>query len=65
MPTKEYAKRKLTQGSIGKEHYPYKVPKLNPLHFEERSVTVDPYVLGVLLGDGYICGTQVQFATND
>lgn len=65
MPTKEYAKRKLTQGSTGKEHYPYKVPKLNPLHFEERSVTVDPYVLGVLLGDGYICGTQVQFATND
>lgn len=65
MPTKEYAKRKLTQGSIGKEHYPYKVPKLNPLHFEERSVTVDPYVLGVLLGDGYICGTRVQFTTND
>lgn len=65
MPTKEYAKRKLTQGSIGKEYYPYKVPKLNPLRFEERTVTVDPYVLGVLLGDGYICGTRVQFTTND
>lgn len=65
MPTKEYAKRKLIQGSPGKEHYPYKVPELNPLHFEEQPITIDPYVLGVLLGDGYICGTQVQFTTND
>lgn len=65
MPTKEYAKRKLTQGSKGKEHYPYKVPAINPLRFDEKPIHIDPYVLGVLLGDGYICGSQVRFSTAD
>ena len=65
MPTKEYAKRKLTQGSKGKEHYPYKVPAINPLRFDEKPIHIDPYVLGVLLGDGYICGSQVRFSTSD
>ena len=65
MPTKEYAKRKLTQGSKGKEHYPYKVPAINPLRFDEKPIYIDPYVLGVLLGDGYICGSQVRFSTAD
>ena len=65
MPTKEYAKRKLTQGSKGKEHYPYKVPAINPLRFDEKPTHIDPYVLGVLLGDGYICGSQVRFSTAD
>lgn len=65
MRTVDYMKRKLKQGSPGKEHYPYKIPELNPLNFDERPVTVDPYVLGVLLGDGYICGDQVRFSTAD
>lgn len=65
MPTKEYAKRKLTQGSKGKEHYPYKVPAINPLRFDEKPIRIDPYVLGILLGDGYICGSQVRFSTAD
>lgn len=65
MRTVDYMKRKLKQGSPGKEHYPYKIPELNPLNFDERPITVDPYVLGVLLGDGYICGDQVRFSTAD
>ena len=63
--TVDYMKRKLKQGSPGKEHYPYKIPELNPLKFDERPITVDPYVLGVLLGDGCICGDQVKFSTAD
>lgn len=63
--TVDYMKRKLKQGSPGKEHYPYKIPELNPLRFDERPITVDPYVLGVLLGDGYICGDEVRFSTAD
>lgn len=65
MRTVDYMKRKLKQGSPGKEHYPYKIPELNPLKFDERPITVDPYVLGVLLGDGCICGDQVKFSTAD
>ena len=65
MPTKEYMKRKLIQGSPGKECYPYKVPAINPLRFDSKPVPIDPYVFGVLLGDGCLCGTQVQFSTAD
>lgn len=65
MRTVDYMKRKLKQGSPGKEHYPYKIPELNPLKFDERPITVDPYVLGILLGDGCICGDQVKFSTAD
>ena len=36
MRTKDYAKRKLIQGSPGKEYYPYKIPALNPLKFDSR-----------------------------
>lgn len=65
MTTKEYSKRKLQQGSPGKYCYPYKLPTSNPLHFNQTTPKVDPYVMGVLLGDGYICGSQIMFSTDD
>ena len=65
MTTKEYSKRKLQQGSPGKYFYPYKLPTNNPLHFNQTTPKVDPYVTGVLLGDGYICGSQIMFSTED
>lgn len=65
MTTKEYSKRKLQQGSPGKYCYPYKLPTNNPLHFNQTVPKVDPYVMGVLLGDGYICGSQIMFSSND
>lgn len=65
MTTKEYSKRKLQQGSPGKYFYPYKLPTNNPLHFNQTTPKVDPYVMGVLLGDGYICGSQIMFSTED
>lgn len=65
MTTKEYSKRKLQQGSPGKYFYPYKLPTNNPLHFNQTTPKVDPYVMGVLLGDGYICGSQIIFSTED
>lgn len=63
--TEEYSKLKLQQGSPGKYCYPYKLPSINPLHFNQTAPLVDPYVMGVLLGDGYICGTQIRFSTDD
>ena len=65
MTTKEYSKRKLQQGGPGKYFYPYKLPTNNPLHFNQTTPKVDPYVMGVLLGDGYICGSQIMFSTED
>ena len=65
MRTKDYAKRKLIQGSPGKEYYPYKIPSLNHLKFDEHKIDIDPYVLGVLLGDGCISTSQIFFSSDD
>lgn len=65
MRTVDYMNRKLVQGSKNKEYYPYKVPEINPLHFNFTSIDIDPYVLGVLLGDGHICGSQIIFSSDD
>jgi replicative DNA helicase len=34
--------------------YNYRLPIVSPIHFEEKEVLIDPYLLGLLLGDGYI-----------
>ncbi|HEY7512104.1 MAG TPA: PhoH family protein [Vicinamibacteria bacterium] len=45
----------------------YELPMLSgPVHFPERDVPLDPYVLGLLLGDGCLTGrTTPTFATAD
>ena len=65
MRTKDYAKRKLIQGSPGKEYYPYKIPALNPLKFDSSPLDIDPYVLGVLIGDGCLSSSQIFFSSDD
>jgi phosphate starvation-inducible PhoH-like protein len=45
----------------------YELPLLSaPVHFPEREVPMDPYALGLLLGDGCLTGsTTPSFATGD
>jgi phosphate starvation-inducible PhoH-like protein len=45
----------------------YELPMLSePVHFPDREVPLDPYVLGLLLGDGCLTGkTTPTFATTD
>ncbi|MEU7632412.1 PhoH family protein [Nocardia sp. NPDC049220] len=45
----------------------YELPLLSePVRFESRAVPMDPYALGLLLGDGCLtCTTTPTFATND
>jgi phosphate starvation-inducible protein PhoH and related proteins len=45
----------------------YELPLLSsPVEFDVRPVPLDPYALGLLLGDGCItCSTTPSFATND
>jgi len=38
---------------------------VEPVDFEYREVPIDPYLLGVLIGDGSLSSKQVSFATND
>ena len=41
-----------------------RIPFCNPVNFEERQVYLDPYLIGILLGDGYI-KTDISFSTKD
>ena len=41
----------------------YSIPMINPVHFAEKSdLLIDPYYLGLLLGDGSIIGFNRKFA---
>ncbi len=48
-------------------HHRYELPLLSaPVQFEPQPVPLDPYALGLLLGDGCIsCLTSPSFSTND
>ncbi len=55
-------------GNLRKAHYHrYELPLLSaPVNFETRPVPLDPYALGLLLGDGCLtCKTTPSFATAD
>jgi len=38
----------------------YKIPLCEPVNFTERKTSFDPYLIGVLIGDGYLCGESVS-----
>ncbi|MEE2852388.1 MAG: PhoH family protein [Actinomycetota bacterium] len=55
-------------GNLRAAHYHrYELPLLSsPANFETRPVPLDPYALGLLLGDGCLtCATTPSFATTD
>ena len=55
-------------GNLRAAHYHrYELPLLSaPVRFASRQVPLDPYALGLLLGDGCItCSTTPGFATTD
>jgi len=48
-----------------KSSYSYKVPSIFPVKFDEKEYNIDPYLLGLLIGDGGISGSQIKFSTAD
>lgn len=43
----------------------YWVDVANPVHFDARSVPIDPYALGLILGDGSTVSGSITFTTAD
>jgi phosphate starvation-inducible PhoH-like protein len=59
-----------TTDMVGRErtfHYrTFELPLVGPVQFEPREIPIDPYALGLLLGDGCISGsTTPAFSTGD
>jgi len=45
--------------------YNYRLPVVSPINFNEKEVLINPYLLGLLLGDGSICESGVRISTKD
>lgn len=43
----------------------WEIPLVDPVEFDEAPHRIDPYVLGVLIGDGYLAGREVVFSNPD
>lgn len=41
------------------------LPRNEPVHYDKRNLSIPPYTLGVLLGDGHTDKTHVRFASAD
>lgn len=44
-----------------RNQYRFSVDQINPIDLPERNLSIDPYVLGVLLGDGSLVGDSINF----
>jgi hypothetical protein len=50
----------------GNRRLNYKVPNVQPIEFDKKDLLIDPYLLGVILGDGCITtDNQPHFVTKD
>jgi len=45
--------------------YNYRLPVVAPIEFEQKEVTIDPYLMGLLLGDGYLNQSNPIISTKD
>lgn len=63
--TKQLYNNKIKCGKNGSYNYPYKIPNCNPIQYDEKELSLDPYILGCLLGDGCLTTLTPKIATND
>ncbi len=40
----------------------YAIPRVEPVLYSARTLPIDPYLLGVLIGDGFLMGTSLAFS---
>jgi replicative DNA helicase len=53
-------------GDIKKRgRYNFRLPNISPVEFNYKPISIDPYLLGVLLGDGSITDHGINISTND
>lgn len=45
--------------------YRFRIPETKPVEFEEKELSIDPYILGFLIGDGGLCNGTINFSTID
>lgn len=46
-------------------HKVFSIPTVSPVEFSEKTVAIDPYLMGCLIGDGCFRNTSLGFSTED
>jgi len=54
-----------SENSSGKQNNKWYIPITKPVEFAPVTIPIDPYTLGLLLGDGYFGETHVTFTKSD
>ena len=62
LPLRAIRERYLTNGNQNRKFW---LPLTQPVAFDARPVRIDPYVLGVLLGDGHLRTGAIFFSSKD
>lgn len=50
---------------IKNPRYNYRIPNVSPVEFTKTELTVDPYLLGLIIGDGSLSGGNCTISTKD
>ena len=52
----------ISKGFKQNNKYRYKIPNNESIYFKKKELTIDPYILGVLLGDGSVNVTSINIS---
>ena len=52
-------------GMTPKPYNKVEIPTVKPIKFPEKKLSIDPYILGLLLGDGGMTTNSITFSTDD
>ncbi len=63
--TKFFLDKKLKRNKGNKCYYAYFIENCKPLNFYDLPLPIDPYLLGVLIGDGSLTKSSLEFSSND
>lgn len=64
--TEFFLNKKLKRGTKGKEYYSYYLPQTDEVKFDKKEdIPINPYLLGLLIGDGSVNRSTCLFSTVD
>ena len=67
LKTKELLERKLSNYIKNGKYtrYYYTLPQIEPVKYSNKDLEIDPYLLGILIGDGNTCNGETKISTVD
>lgn len=59
--------KELLESGLGNGYYKHRIPLCGPVQYPEKTFLIDPYLLGLLIGDGHLSGSSpgLSFNAND